>query len=129
MTKRIKAYMTYIDQILEKNETGLSYETIIAEHEKQLAFFMHERLVHLLVMLSFAIFTFGVFIANCFAFSISLTILFFALMVLLVPYVMHYFLLENSCQYMYRQYDKLQQFVHPGAFELKNVPMKRNKFY
>lgn len=129
MTKRIKAYMAYMDQILEKNETGLSYEIICEQHEKQLAFFMHERLVHLMVMLAFALFTFGVFIANTFCFSIELTILFFALLILLIPYVMHYFLLENSCQYMYRQYDKLQQFIHPGTFQDLNAPKGRNKFF
>ena len=29
------------------------------------------------------------------------------LFVLLVPYCMHYYLLENKVQYMYRQYDKM----------------------
>lgn len=118
MKKRITAYMAYMDAALDDNQTGLSYEELCVQHEKQLAFFMHERLVHLLVMLSFAFFGFGTFFVMCFAFSIGLLVLFAAILVLLVPYVMHYFLLENSCQYMYVQYDRLQAHINPGAFLL-----------
>ncbi|MCR5654816.1 MAG: hypothetical protein K6G07_04180 [Lachnospiraceae bacterium] len=116
MTKRIKAYMAYMDAMLTENTSGLSYEELCVQHEKQLAFFMHERLVHEFVMLTFAILAFAVFFLMYVAFHPELVLLFLALMVLLVPYIMHYFLLENSCQYMYRQYDELQKKIHPGAF-------------
>ena len=33
---------------------------------------------------------------------------------------MHYYLLENSVQYMYKQYDSLQKKVHPGCFAMKD---------
>ena len=121
MTKRIKAYMAYMDHILENNDSGLSYEELCKQHEKQLAFFMHERLVHELVMLTFAVLSFAVFFLMYIAFRPELVLLFLALMVLLVPYILHYFLLENSCQYMYRQYDRLQAHIHPGAFCEENV--------
>lgn len=120
MTKRIKAYMAYMDQILQSNDSGLSYEELIIEHEKQLAYFMHERLIHLLVTLTFAILAFGTFFITCITFSIGILVLFFAFMILLVPYIMHYYLLENSVQYMYKQYDQLQNHIHPGAFSMQN---------
>lgn len=116
MKKRIQSYMAYMDQQLEHNESGLSYEELCIEHEKQLAYFMHERLVHLLVTLTFAILAFVTFFMAVMNFSIGMIVLFFAFLILLIPYIMHYYLLENSVQYMYRQYDKLQQFIHPGAF-------------
>ena len=31
------------------------------------------------------------------------------LLVLLVPYIMHYYVLENGVQYMYQQYDELER--------------------
>ena len=34
-------------------------------------------------------------------------VLFVALMSLLIPYIRHYFLLENEVQYMYEQYDTM----------------------
>ena len=116
MKKRIQSYMAYMDQQLEHNESGLSYEELCIEHEKQLAYFMHERLVHLLVTLTFAILAFVTFFMAVMNFSIGMIVLFFAFLILLIPYIMHYYLLENSVQYMYRQYDRLQQFIHPGSF-------------
>lgn len=116
MKKRIQSYMAYMDQQLEHNESGLSYEELCIEHEKQLAYFMHERLVHLLVTLTFAILAFVTFFMAVMNFSMGMIVLFFAFLILLIPYIMHYYLLENSVQYMYRQYDRLQQLIHPGAF-------------
>ena len=116
MKKRIQSYMAYMDQQLEHNESGLSYEELCIEHEKQLAYFMHERLVHLLVTLTFAILAFVTFFMAVMNFSMGIIVLFFAFLILLIPYIMHYYLLENSVQYMYRQYDRLQQLIHPGAF-------------
>lgn len=116
MKKRIQSYMAYMDQQLEHNDSGLSYEELCIQHEKQLTYFMHERLVHLLVTLTFAILAFVTFFMAVMNFSMGMIVLFFAFLILLIPYIMHYYLLENSVQYMYRQYDRLQQLIHPGAF-------------
>lgn len=116
MKKRIQSYMAYMDQQLEHNDSGLSYEELCIQHEKQLVYFMHERLVHLLVTLTFAILAFVTFFMAVMNFSMGMIVLFFAFLILLIPYIMHYYLLENSVQYMYRQYDRLQQLIHPGAF-------------
>ena len=124
MKHRITTYIAYIDRILETGECELSYEELIAEHEKQLAYFMHERLIHLLVTLCFAILSFMTFFAMVFDFSYGLAALLVAFLVLLVPYIMHYYLLENSVQYMYRQYDRLNRKIKNGAFIL---PEDKNK--
>lgn len=116
MKKRITAYTAYMDKLLENNDSGLSYEELCIEHEKQLIYFMHERLIHLLVTLTFAILAFATFFISVIQFSFGMILLFMAFMVLLIPYIMHYYLLENSVQYMYKQYDRLQQHIHPGAF-------------
>ena len=124
MKHRITTYIAYIDRILETGECELSYEELIAEHEKQLAYFMHERLIHLLVTLCFAILSFMTFFAMVFDFSYGLAALLVAFLILLVPYIMHYYLLENSVQYMYRQYDRLNRKIKNGAFIL---PEDKNK--
>ena len=107
MKNRILRYMEYVDNILEKNETGLSYEEILQEHMVQIQFFSHERLIHLLVTITFALLTFGTFFLLVLSFSPGVVCLFIALLVLLVPYIMHYYLLENGVQKMYQQYDGL----------------------
>ena len=96
MKKRILAYMAYMDQQLQQNDSGLSYEELCIQHEKQLAFFMHERLVHLLVTLTFAILAFITFFMAALQFSIGLIVLFFSFFFFLISYILHYFLLENS---------------------------------
>ena len=107
MKNRINTYMDFIDQILQDKEGSYDYAKIREEHKIQLSYFMHERLVHLLVTLTFALLAFLVFFLMYMSFSPELLLLFFAVMVLLVPYIMHYFLLENGVQKMYRQYDEL----------------------
>lgn len=122
MKERILNYMAYIDQLLAddagKNEED--YEKIMEEHKLQLTFFMHERLVHLLVTLTFALLAFATFFALVFAFQSGLVVLFIALLVLLVPYIMHYYLLENGVQKMYRQYDEM----YKRARAQSNPPQK-----
>ena len=55
MKQRIEAYMAYMDRLLQNNDSGLTYEELSIQHEKQLAYFMHERLIHLLVTLTLSL--------------------------------------------------------------------------
>lgn len=109
MKERILDYMAHIDKLLEEDATEkkLDYEELKKEHLVQLEFFMHERLVHLLVTLAFAIFGFGDVFVLVNNFQPGLAALFVAIMILLIPYIMHYYLLENSVQKMYDQYDEM----------------------
>lgn len=113
MKNRIVNYMNYIDRLLaeDENECKRDYETLIKQHLIQIDFFMHERLVHLLVTLAFAIFGFMIFVALVMNFQPGLLLLFAAILVLLIPYIMHYYLLENGVQKMYRQYDEMLKRV------------------
>lgn len=109
MKNRILTYMAYIDRMLEENSDSTDYNELAKEHLVQLGFFMHERLIHLLVTLTVALLDFATFFILIFTFSIGLLILFALLLCLLVPYIMHYYLLENSVQRMYRQYDEIKK--------------------
>ena len=107
MKKRILTYRNHIDQLLEQNPPATNWQNVLEEHLVQVGFFQHERLIHLMVTLAFAIFTligvFAVFLTGEPGAAV-LTLLF---LVLLIPYVMHYYLLENEVQKMYAQYDKI----------------------
>ena len=109
MKQRILSYMEYIDTLLyeDREKLSLDYEQLMADHMVQLGFFMHERLVHLIVTVLFALMAIGTFFVMVIVTRPMLLLLFFLLMVLLIPYIMHYYLLENSCQYMYREYDEM----------------------
>ena len=107
MKKRILGYRTRIDGILEKNAPDTNWEELLSEHLVQIGFFQHERLVHLLVTLAFALFTILTILAGLVMESVMLLGLTVAFLVLLVPYIMHYYLLENETQKMYVQYDNI----------------------
>lgn len=107
MKERIVNYLNYIDDLLSKNDNNADYDKIIKEHLIQIGFFMHERLIHLIVTVIFAVCT----LISAFAFlyfnTIGLLLLTLLLLVLLVPYIAHYYRLENGVQKMYRQYDEM----------------------
>ena len=114
MAKRIKRYIAYVDSLLEREDLDIKKE--MDRHLVQIGFFMHERLVHLIVLALFAVLTVIACIAFVVTANISLLILALAFMILLVPYIKHYHLLENSVQYMYDQYDRMLEKAGEDAF-------------
>lgn len=122
MADRIKQYMVYVNQILE-SDVERNWEEEMQKHLVQIAFFAHERFIHLVVTVLFALMTTMVFLYTFSNFSIPLLLLMVLLIGLLIPYIKHYFLLENSVQDMYEQYDKMQEkagkksFVRKGKYK------------
>lgn len=105
MEKRILNYRKYIDELLQKED--VDWEKLIKEHLIQISFFQHERLIHLIVTVTFALLE-VIAVALCvLAFSPGVGILAIAILVLLIPYIRHYYILENEVQKMYFQYDKM----------------------
>ena len=107
MKKRIKKYVSDIDALLAEPDRVGDWNAEIEKHLTQIGFFMHERLIHLIVTALFAVLTVIVLVTLINCFVPALAVLFVLLLFLLVPYVMHYYLLENSVQYMYEQYDRM----------------------
>ena len=105
MEKRILNYRKYIDELLQKD--NLDWDEVIREHLIQVSFFQHERLIHLIVTVTFAILEVIVIGLCVTAFLPGLGLLALALLVLLIPYIRHYYILENEVQKMYAQYDRM----------------------
>ena len=103
MDKKLKAYIDYI----EKEEKKPSAE-LIQYHKDITAQFQHERLIHLIVTMFFALFMLIMFIFTIvagFVLPESMKILYWclggltlALLVTVIFYVRHYYLLENGTQ-------------------------------
>lgn len=119
MRKKILRYMKQIDERLADPPAGIDYEEEQRKHLIQIQFFMHERLVHEIIMVLFALLTVMVFIAAVLMEHLIFVILLAALLVLLVPYIMHYYVLENGVQYMYEQYDEMEKRREAGTTEKK----------
>lgn len=105
MEQRILNYRKYIDGLLQQD--NLDWEAVIREHLIQISFFQHERLVHLIVTVTFALLEVIVIGLCVVSFTPGAGLLALALLVLLIPYIRHYYILENEVQKMYWQYDKM----------------------
>ena len=108
MKKYLYNYIEETDKKLKDKETNIN--DLIESHLIKIGFFQHERLIHLLVTLSYVIFMILFFILS-FLVHISFMIIFFITLIFLLFYVIHYFRLENGVQYLYKQYDEMLKRV------------------
>lgn len=111
MGKRLRDYLEKMEKLDMKMLTEEEKSRVMKDLLIQIGFFQHERLIHLIVTVIFALLTMLSILGAALLQQISmflLTVLFF---VLLVPYIMHYYLLENGVQKLYTYYDKLRMDV------------------
>ena len=113
MTDRITQKISHTNELLERDSSVERLSKELFDNEicslwEWILFFQHERLIHLLVTLLFSILTFlslSVFIITGF---LPVIVLFLLFVVLLVPYIFHYYHLENGVQQLYDLYDQLK---------------------
>ena len=121
MEKRLLDYMAYLKAVSEKAEKGgftdKELEVLRQQALLQIAFFQHERLIHLIVTMTFALMTMITLAGICITGYLPLTALMILLLVLLIPYIRHYYILENGTQTLYRYYDCLEITRTPESLE------------
>lgn len=107
MEKRLIQYLQYMETVKPEEMSMEERKDEAMKMLVQIQFFQHERLIHLIVTVTFAILT----VLSIFAFlaleQIGLLALCILLLVLLVPYIRHYYILENGVQKLYTYYDRL----------------------
>ena len=105
MKNEIKEYKEYILKQAKDPETDkkeLAEKLLV-----RIGFYQHERLIHLIVTMSFGIFfLLSLILAFSNAYFLALSAL---LLILLVPYIAHYYFLENSTQELYKVYYSLTE--------------------
>ena len=102
MKNSLKKYIEYLEKLPKKetkNNKELQQEILL-----QIKHFQHERLIHLIVtvfvgIVSILIFGFALILENTY-----LMILFLILLCLFIPYIFHYYYLENGVQKLYKIY-------------------------
>ena len=108
MWKELKEFINYMEKETSKDLSEKEKEKLNKELQTKIGYFQHERLIHFLVTMLFGICTI-VCIMGFVAFqSIGVALLFIALMCLLIPYIVHYYHLENGVQKLYTYYDKVK---------------------
>ena len=111
----MNAVQKYIDEEM-KNAPEEKTKKVLSEFETKISYFQHERLIHLLVTLFFALFL--LFEIYCLfvlptEFLISGILLVLIFFGLTIGYVAHYYFLENSVQKMYHMRDDIRAFLDP----------------
>lgn len=107
MKKYILSYLNYINESLLKEDTD--FNRLLDYHLKHIGFFQHEREVHLLVMILFAVLTVLAVGVDIFSFNPAVFLLSVIFLVMTAAYIKHYYFLENSVQKMYYLYDEISR--------------------
>ena len=107
MEKRLVNYLKYMRKFTSDTHTKEECKLVFDDLMIQISFFQHERLIHLLVTLTFALLTIGSIITCLFVTSVPLLIMTLLSLCLLIPYIRHYYILENGVQELYTRYDYL----------------------
>ncbi len=102
MKNEVKEYLSEVE-IRLKDPDSID-EQFISELLIRIGFYQHERLIHLIVTMTFAIMTVISFFMLVTAYSLPVLLLSCLFLILVSPYIAHYYFLENSTQKLYRLY-------------------------
>lgn len=116
MGKRMKDYVaamlkTANKMAAENSALKQNKDEILREMLVQIGFFQHERLIHLIVTVLFALLTIFTISCSCFlenSYGMLFLLLCVLCLILLVPYIHHYYVLENGVQKLYEIYDAIR---------------------
>lgn len=108
MKKMISNYISYVEERINSKKVD---KLFVDDLLLKISFFQHERLIHFLVTMLVAIITVILLIAFMLIENIWLLLLFIVFVCLLIPYILHYYFLENSVQYMYKLYDDVKEKI------------------
>ena len=125
MEQRILQYRKQIDEWLAEMEQSIKTQSQeggnaeqitqkliqdkLEEHLVQVGFFQHERLIHLIVTVTFALLEMLAIVLSVISDSLFTLLLPVVILILLIPYIRHYYILENEVQKMYVLYDRMRR--------------------
>lgn len=131
MEQRILQYRKQIDEWLAEVEQSVQAQSRddgnaeqitqkliqdkLEEHLVQVGFFQHERLIHLIVTVTFALLEMLAIVLSVISDSLFTLLLPVVILILLIPYIRHYYILENEVQKMYGQYDRMRRLQQTAA--------------
>lgn len=104
MRKYFSDYINYVIKALEDESTDL--ESLKQEMLLKISFMQHERLIHFMVTCLFAVLLFLSLIIFFMTNMMGILAVSLLMLLLLIPYIAHYFFLENGVQKLYKLYDE-----------------------
>lgn len=109
MGKKLKNYILFIESLIKNPSEIKDFEALKRELLIEIGFWQHERLIHLLVTILFSLLLMSMIIVSFFYVSIPSVLLFLLFLALEVPYIRHYYILENGTQRLYRLYEEISK--------------------
>jgi Ca2+/Na+ antiporter len=111
MIDYMKMHEKHIHDTLNKNLNNEELKELLSYHDKQIRWMQHERLVHLIVMLSVCFLTLLIFGFTLIKASMPVLLLAVIFLILSVAYLIHYFRLENRVQKWYGISNEIKQTI------------------
>ncbi len=99
--------MKSAEERLGKCSTLSEWKKLFDEHKDKIAFMQHERIVHFLVTMMFALILTILVCTMLFTQNLAVLVLVAIMIVLIAFYIKHYYFLENTVQKMYKVYDAM----------------------
>lgn len=109
MTKQIRAYLEILERFFSEEHSEEELLSMRRGLLQRISFYQHERIVHLIVTMSFGVFFMLSLIIYLTRGGIGIMILTLLFLVMLAAYIKHYYFLENSVQKMYLFYYKTEK--------------------
>ena len=106
----IQAYIRLMQEALDNPDlSNNQLRALLKEHQIKLAWFQHERLVHVLIMmLTIILFFISLGLLLTLQENVLLLVLCLVLAVMSSMYIFYYYRLENCVQSLYELYDRLK---------------------
>ena len=98
----MKRYLNDYIKELENTKKKIDIETL----KTKISFFEHERLIHLIVTLSFSLFSIIFTVLSYYTNNVLLFIITAIMYIIDLFYILHYYTLENGVQKLYKIFDK-----------------------
>ncbi len=112
MVNYLLAHEKYILNLLKDDDKRINWKEELENHRAVTINLQHERLIHLLVTLAFGL-AFIIFMMFTLTLQNNILIVFDVLtLILLVPYIFHYYKLENGVQRLYLLDRKIELKVY-----------------
>lgn len=124
MKRYMQNYESYLQQKLEQPDDQTDWTELRKETLVQIGLMQHERLIHFLVTMLFALLLMAALGLLLYTPSIGMLLFVVLLLALLIPYIAHYYFLENTVQRMYILYNQCAAKADDVAYPNTNMTEK-----
>jgi len=112
ISRYMKKHEAAVRQLLIEQDCNADTAAVLQKHVRITGYMQHERLIHLIVTLAFGFFLLAAIVGLLVKPVFLMKILSALLFALLIPYIAHYFFLENAIQRWYELADRMEAKLH-----------------